>query len=120
MLRLPWPAGRGRGLGKCGEAPSAPRSSPDVILRFREKIEKLEPDVYAVLRLEREEKELQQSEAQVGGGQAGGCPESRETGASCYGGGEGWCLDWLTAESLTRAALSCTVQKEVQPLAGRG
>lgn len=39
---------------------------PDVILRFREKIEKLEPDVYAVLRLEREERELQCSEAQVG------------------------------------------------------
>lgn len=39
---------------------------PDVILRFREKIEKLERDVYAVLRLEREERELQCSEAQVG------------------------------------------------------
>lgn len=49
---------------------------PDVILRFREKIEKLEPDVYAVLRLEREERELQHSEAQVGGG-------------SCLGGGRG-------------------------------
>lgn len=47
---------------------------PDVILRFREKIEKLEPDVYAVLRLEREERELQCSEAQVcqaGGGLLG-------------------------------------------------
>lgn len=43
---------------------------PDVILRFREKIEKLEPDVYAVLRLEREERALQCSEAQVR--QAGG------------------------------------------------
>lgn len=37
----------------------------DVILKFREKIGKLEKDVYAVLRLEREEREMQQSEAQV-------------------------------------------------------
>ncbi|NWH68600.1 DDX27 helicase, partial [Geococcyx californianus] len=37
----------------------------DVILKFREKIESLEKDVYAVLRLEREEREMQQSEAQI-------------------------------------------------------
>lgn len=37
----------------------------DVILKFREKIETLEKDVYAVLCLEREEREMQQSEAQV-------------------------------------------------------
>lgn len=37
----------------------------DVILKFREKIENLEKDVYAVLCLEREEREMQQSEAQV-------------------------------------------------------
>lgn len=46
---------------------------PDVILKFREKIETLEKDVYAVLRLEREEREMQQSEAQVSTrGSAGG------------------------------------------------
>lgn len=39
----------------------------DVILKFREKIENLEKDVYAVLCLEREEREMQQSEAQVRG-----------------------------------------------------
>uniref|UniRef100_A0A8C5U6V7 Probable ATP-dependent RNA helicase DDX27 n=1 Tax=Malurus cyaneus samueli TaxID=2593467 RepID=A0A8C5U6V7_9PASS len=37
----------------------------DVILRFREKIENLEKDIYAVLCLEREEREMQQSEAQI-------------------------------------------------------
>lgn len=37
----------------------------DVILKFREKIENLEKDIYAVLCLEREEREMQQSEAQV-------------------------------------------------------
>ncbi|KAJ6633960.1 hypothetical protein lerEdw1_014227 [Lerista edwardsae] len=50
---------------KAAKAPVKARVLPqDVILRFREKIEKLEPDVYAVLRLEREERELQHSEAQ--------------------------------------------------------
>ncbi|NWW30841.1 DDX27 helicase, partial [Panurus biarmicus] len=37
----------------------------DVILKFREKIENLEKDIYAVLCLEREEREMQQSEAQI-------------------------------------------------------
>ncbi|XP_043088022.1 probable ATP-dependent RNA helicase DDX27 [Puntigrus tetrazona] len=37
----------------------------EVILKFRDLIEKLEKDVYAVLRLEREEKEMAHSEAQV-------------------------------------------------------
>lgn len=37
----------------------------DVILKFRDKIEKMEKDIYAVLRLEAEEKEMQHSEAQV-------------------------------------------------------
>lgn len=51
---------------KAAKTPVKARVLPqDVILRFREKIEKLEPDVYAVLRLEREERELQQSEAQI-------------------------------------------------------
>ncbi|XP_077192286.1 putative ATP-dependent RNA helicase DDX27 isoform X2 [Paroedura picta] len=51
---------------KAAKAPVKARVLPqDVILRFREKIEKLEPDVYAVLRLEREERELQHSEAQL-------------------------------------------------------
>nr|XP_056700933.1 probable ATP-dependent RNA helicase DDX27 [Euleptes europaea] len=51
---------------KAAKAPVKARVLPqDVILRFREKIEKLEPDVYAVLCLEREERELQHSEAQL-------------------------------------------------------
>ncbi|XP_070600394.1 probable ATP-dependent RNA helicase DDX27 [Erythrolamprus reginae] len=51
---------------KAARAPVKARILPqDVILRFREKIERLEPDVYAVLRLEREERELQCSEAQI-------------------------------------------------------
>ncbi|XP_066481521.1 probable ATP-dependent RNA helicase DDX27 [Tiliqua scincoides] len=51
---------------KAAKAPVKARVLPqDVILRFREKIEKLEPDIYAVLRLEREERELQHSEAQI-------------------------------------------------------
>ncbi|KAH0623411.1 hypothetical protein JD844_031680 [Phrynosoma platyrhinos] len=56
----------------------------DVILRFREKIEKLEPDVYAVLRLEQEERELQHSEAQVGargGGEINTARRKLEIGA---------------------------------------
>lgn len=36
-----------------------------MILKFRDLIEKLEKDVYAVLRLEKEEKEMVHSEAQV-------------------------------------------------------
>lgn len=36
----------------------------EVILKFRDLIEKLEKDVYAVLRLEKEEKEMALSEAQ--------------------------------------------------------
>ncbi|XP_060089486.1 probable ATP-dependent RNA helicase DDX27 [Heteronotia binoei] len=51
---------------KAARAPVKARLLPqDVILRFREKIEKLEVDIYAVLRLEREERELQHSEAQL-------------------------------------------------------
>ncbi|KAG8565488.1 hypothetical protein GDO81_012874 [Engystomops pustulosus] len=37
----------------------------DVISKFREKITKLEKEIYAVLQLEREEKEMQKSEAQI-------------------------------------------------------
>ncbi|XP_062316167.1 probable ATP-dependent RNA helicase DDX27 [Osmerus eperlanus] len=37
----------------------------DVILKFRDLIEKLEKDVYAVMRLEREEREMSASEAQI-------------------------------------------------------
>uniref|UniRef100_A0A8C8S0W7 Probable ATP-dependent RNA helicase DDX27 n=1 Tax=Pelusios castaneus TaxID=367368 RepID=A0A8C8S0W7_9SAUR len=51
---------------KTAQMPVKARILPqDVILKFREKIEKLEKDVYAVLRLEREEREMQQSEAQI-------------------------------------------------------
>lgn len=62
----------------------------DVILKFREKIEKLEKDVYAVLRLEREEREMQQSEAQVSIARAcsyclGLVPRYRELTPMCMG-----------------------------------
>ncbi|XP_027279169.1 probable ATP-dependent RNA helicase DDX27 isoform X2 [Cricetulus griseus] len=51
---------------KAAKAPVKARIIPqDVILKFRDKIEKMEKDVYAVLRLEAEEKEMQQSEAQI-------------------------------------------------------
>lgn len=41
----------------------------EVILKFRDLIEKLEKDVYAVLRLEKEEKEMTRSEAQISSAQ---------------------------------------------------
>ncbi|XP_050968270.1 probable ATP-dependent RNA helicase DDX27 [Labeo rohita] len=41
----------------------------EVILKFRDLIEKLEKDVYAVLRLEKEEKEMVHSEAQISSAQ---------------------------------------------------
>ncbi|XP_043351821.1 probable ATP-dependent RNA helicase DDX27 isoform X3 [Dermochelys coriacea] len=51
---------------KTAKMPVKARILPqDVILKFREKIGKLEKDVYAVLSLEREEREMQQSEAQI-------------------------------------------------------
>uniref|UniRef100_A0A8C4N9A6 Probable ATP-dependent RNA helicase DDX27 n=1 Tax=Equus asinus asinus TaxID=83772 RepID=A0A8C4N9A6_EQUAS len=51
---------------KTAKAPVKARILPqDVILKFRDKIEKMEKDVYAVLQLEAEEKEMQQSEAQI-------------------------------------------------------
>ncbi|KAF3817380.1 hypothetical protein GH733_012671 [Mirounga leonina] len=51
---------------KAAKAPVKARILPqDVILKFRDKIEKMEKDVYAVLQLEAEEKELQHSEAQA-------------------------------------------------------
>ncbi|KAG7478318.1 hypothetical protein MATL_G00079130 [Megalops atlanticus] len=37
----------------------------EVILKFRDRIEKLEKDVYAVMRLEKEEREMAHSEAQI-------------------------------------------------------
>ncbi|XP_025904108.1 probable ATP-dependent RNA helicase DDX27 isoform X2 [Nothoprocta perdicaria] len=51
---------------KSAKTPVKARILPqDVILKFREKIENLEKDIYAVLCLEREEREMQQSEAQI-------------------------------------------------------
>ncbi|KFP03951.1 putative ATP-dependent RNA helicase DDX27, partial [Calypte anna] len=51
---------------KTAKTPVKARILPqDVILKFREKIENLEKDVYTVLCLEREEREMQQSEAQI-------------------------------------------------------
>ncbi|XP_028667564.1 probable ATP-dependent RNA helicase DDX27 [Erpetoichthys calabaricus] len=37
----------------------------DVVLKFRDRIEKLEKDIYAVMRLEKEEREICRSEAQI-------------------------------------------------------
>ncbi|NXI71355.1 DDX27 helicase, partial [Anseranas semipalmata] len=51
---------------KSAKTPVKARILPqDVIIKFREKIQNLEKDVYAVLCLEREEREMQQSEAQI-------------------------------------------------------
>lgn len=51
---------------KKAKAPVKARIIPqEVILKFRDLIEKLEKDVYAVLRLEKEEKEMVHSEAQI-------------------------------------------------------
>ncbi|KAK3574830.1 hypothetical protein QTP86_018420 [Hemibagrus guttatus] len=55
---------------KKAKAPVKARVIPqEVILKFRDLIEKLEKDVYAVLRLEKEEKEMVQSEAQINAAQ---------------------------------------------------
>ncbi|TRY97424.1 hypothetical protein DNTS_016606 [Danionella cerebrum] len=51
---------------KTAKTPVKARVLPqEVILKFRDLIEKLEKDVYAVLRLEMEEKEMAHSEAQI-------------------------------------------------------
>ncbi|KAG7326584.1 hypothetical protein KOW79_009985 [Hemibagrus wyckioides] len=62
------------------KAPVKARVIPqEVILKFRDLIEKLEKDVYAVLRLEREEKEMVQSEAQINAAQKRLTQKSDET-----------------------------------------
>ncbi|KAM8945863.1 putative ATP-dependent RNA helicase DDX27 [Pelodytes ibericus] len=51
---------------KKAQAPVKARILPqDVISKFRDKIGKLEKEIYAVLQLEREEREMQKSEAQI-------------------------------------------------------
>ncbi|XP_046701552.1 probable ATP-dependent RNA helicase DDX27 [Silurus meridionalis] len=51
---------------KQARAPVKARVIPqEVILKFRDLIEKLEKDIYAVMRLEKEEKEMVHSEAQI-------------------------------------------------------
>ncbi|XP_075703034.1 putative ATP-dependent RNA helicase DDX27 [Rhinoderma darwinii] len=51
---------------KKAQTPVKARILPqDVISKFRDKITKLEKEIYAVLQLEREEKEMQKSEAQI-------------------------------------------------------
>ncbi|XP_069507294.1 probable ATP-dependent RNA helicase DDX27 [Ambystoma mexicanum] len=51
---------------KKAQAPVKARILPqDVISKFRDKIEKLEKDIYAVLQLEKEEREMQKSETQI-------------------------------------------------------
>ncbi|KAM9482418.1 putative ATP-dependent RNA helicase DDX27 isoform 1-T3 [Clarias gariepinus] len=55
---------------KKAQAPVKARVIPqEVILKFRDLIEKLEKDVYAVLRLEKEEKAMVHSEAQINAAQ---------------------------------------------------
>ncbi|XP_062853558.1 probable ATP-dependent RNA helicase DDX27 [Trichomycterus rosablanca] len=55
---------------KKAKAPTKARVVPqEVILKFRDLIEKLEKDIYAVLRLEKEEKEMVHSEAQINAAQ---------------------------------------------------
>nr|KAF6329811.1 DEAD-box helicase 27 [Myotis myotis] len=57
--------GRTARAGKAGRSVSLVGEEERKILKFRDKIEKMEKDVYAVLQLEAEEKEMQQSEAQI-------------------------------------------------------
>ncbi|MBN3299874.1 DDX27 helicase, partial [Amia calva] len=55
---------------KKAKAPVKARVVPqEVILKFRDRIEKLEKDIYAVMRLEREEREMAKSEAQISSAQ---------------------------------------------------
>ncbi|XP_075033778.1 putative ATP-dependent RNA helicase DDX27 [Mixophyes fleayi] len=68
---------------KKAQAPVKARILPqDVISKFRDKITKLEKEIYAVLQLEREEKEMQKSEAQISVAQkklqSGAEPENME------------------------------------------
>ncbi|KAG8446593.1 hypothetical protein GDO86_014153 [Hymenochirus boettgeri] len=51
---------------KKAQAPVKARTLPqDVISKFRDRIGKMEKEIYAVLQLEKEEKEMQKSEAQI-------------------------------------------------------
>ncbi|XP_030067300.1 putative ATP-dependent RNA helicase DDX27 [Microcaecilia unicolor] len=51
---------------KKAQTPVKARILPqDVVTKFRDKIQNLEKDIYAVLQLEKEEKEMQKSEAQI-------------------------------------------------------
>ncbi|XP_044153202.1 probable ATP-dependent RNA helicase DDX27 [Bufo gargarizans] len=55
---------------KKAQAPVKARILPqDVISKFRDKITKLEKEIYAVLQLEKEEKEMQKSETQISSAQ---------------------------------------------------
>ncbi|MGH0165483.1 UNVERIFIED_CONTAM: hypothetical protein FKN15_064399 [Acipenser sinensis] len=51
----------------------------EVILKFRDRIEKLEQDIYAVMRLEREEREMTRSEAQISSAQKRLGPREEES-----------------------------------------
>ncbi|XP_006003201.1 probable ATP-dependent RNA helicase DDX27 [Latimeria chalumnae] len=51
---------------KKAKTPVKARAIPqEVILKFRDKIEKMEKEIYAVMQLEKEEREMQKSEAQI-------------------------------------------------------
>ncbi|XP_063003590.1 probable ATP-dependent RNA helicase DDX27 isoform X2 [Elgaria multicarinata webbii] len=99
---------------KAARAPVKARVLPqDVILRFREKIDKLEPDVYAVLRLEREERELQHSEAQISTAR-----RKLETGAQ--GAAEGATRSWFqTQEERKKEKLAKALQEFDLALRGK-
>ncbi|NXX96554.1 DDX27 helicase, partial [Centropus bengalensis] len=86
----------------------------DVILKFREKIENLEKDVYAVLCLEREEREMQQSEAQINKAK-----KQLETGKK-EAGSEGLERSWFqTREERKKEKLSKALQEFDLALRGK-
>ncbi|NXD84409.1 DDX27 helicase, partial [Halcyon senegalensis] len=85
----------------------------DVILKFRQKIENLEKDVYAVLCLEREEREMQQTEAQINRAK-----KQLETGKQTVG--EGLERSWFqTREERKKEKLAKVLQEFDLALRGK-
>ncbi|NXJ63091.1 DDX27 helicase, partial [Rostratula benghalensis] len=100
---------------KTAKTPVKARILPqDVILKFREKIENLEKDVYAVLCLEREEREMQQSEAQINRAKKQLEAGKKETA------GEGLERSWFqTREERKKEKLAKALQEFDQALRGK-
>ncbi|NXN33773.1 DDX27 helicase, partial [Nycticryphes semicollaris] len=100
---------------KTAKTPVKARILPqDVILKFREKIENLEKDVYAVLCLEREEREMQQSEAQINKAKKQLEAGKQETA------GEGLERSWFqTREERKKEKLAKALQEFDQALRGK-